>query len=93
MMQYFQKKIDNYKYQDIWANRQTDGRIYLTKEWLLGCIGKSCNSCGDALVYSRAGGKIDCNLTAQRLDNSVGHYVDNVVPYCIYCNMAMSNRE
>ena len=25
--------------------------------------------------------------------HSVGHYVDNVVPYCIYCNMAMSNRE
>ena len=93
MMQYFQKKIDNYKYQDNRANRQTDGRPYLNKEWLLGCIGKSCNSCGDALVYSRAGGKIDCNLTAQRLDNSVGHYVDNVVPYCIYCNMSMSNRE
>ena len=93
MMQYFQKKIDNYKYQDKRADRQTEGRPYLSKEWLLGCIGKSCNSCGDALVYSRAGGKIDCNLTAQRLDNSVGHYVDNVVPYCIYCNMAMSNRE
>ena len=93
MMQYFQKKIDNYKYQDKRAKRGIDGQGYLSKEWLLGCIGKSCNSCGDALVYSRAGGKIDCNLTAQRVDSNLGHYVDNVVPYCIYCNMYMSNRE
>ena len=30
MMQYLQKKIDNYKYQDKRATRQIYGRIYLT---------------------------------------------------------------
>ena len=92
-MQYFQKKVDNYKYQDKKAKRQIDERCYLSKDWLLGCIGKSCNSCGDCLTYSRAGGKIDCNLSAQRIDNNIGHQNDNVVPYCLYCNMYMSNRE
>ena len=93
MMQYFQKKVDNYKYQDKKTKRQIDERSYLSKDGLLGCIGKSCNSCGDCLVYSRAGGKIDCNLSAQRIDNNIGHQNDNVVPYCLYCNMYMSNRE
>jgi ABC-type transport system involved in Fe-S cluster assembly fused permease/ATPase subunit len=37
-------------------------------------------------------GKIDCNLTAQRVCNSEAHHLDNVVPYCVYCNTAMSNR-
>ena len=93
MLQYFQKKVDNYKYQDKRANREIDGRKYINKEWLLGCIGTSCGSCGDCLTYSRAGCKIDCNLTAQRIDCKVGHQLDNVVPFCTWCNMALSNRE
>ena len=44
-------------------------------------------------MYSRVYSKIDCNLSAQRIDNNIGHQIDNIVPYCIYCNMAMSNRE
>ena len=93
MIQYFQKKVVNYKSQDKKAKRIIDESKYINKEWLFVCIGKSCGSCGDCLTYARAGGKIDCNLTAQRLDNDLGHYLDNVVPYCIWCNMAMSNRE
>ena len=93
MMQYFQKKVDNYKSQDKKAKRIMDESKYINKEWLFGCIGKSCGRCGDCLTYDRTGGKIDCNLTAQRLDNALGHYIDNIVPYCVWCNMAMSNRE
>ena len=94
MMQYLQRKVDRYKGQDKKAKRPIDDGSYITKEWLLSCIGKSCNSCGDCLMYSRVHSKIDCNLiSAQRIDNNIGHQIDNVVPYCIYCNMAMSNRE
>jgi len=93
MMQYFQRKVDAYKYQDKRAKRETDGPNYITKEWLFGCIGKGCGRCGDNLTYERVGGKIDCNLTAQRLNCSIGHYLDNVVGYCQFCNMAVSNRE
>ena len=35
-----------------------------TKEWLLGCLGKSCGSCGDCLPYGMARTKAECNLTA-----------------------------
>ena len=43
-------------------------------------------------TYNRSQGKIDCNLTAQRVCNNEAHHLDNVVPYCVYCNTAMSNR-
>ena len=49
---------------------------------------------GDGLEWEYVyGGKVDCNLAAQRVDCNEGHVVCNVVPYCIYCNTAMSNRE
>ena len=93
MMQYFQRKVDAYKYQDKRAKREIGDGKYVDKEWLFGCIGKGCARCGDCLTYERVGGKIECNLTAQRLNNDLGHYIDNVVSYCLHCNVAVSNRE
>ncbi|MFM7981404.1 MAG: C-terminal helicase domain-containing protein, partial [Candidatus Fonsibacter sp.] len=65
MIQYFARKVDNYKLQDKKANRSIDQASFITKEWLMGCVSKSRGSCGDCLTYSRLHGKIDCNLTAQ----------------------------
>ena len=93
MMQHFQRKVDRYKQQDRKAKRKIEDEGYITKETLAGWVGKSCNSCGDCLSYSRLSGSVECNLTAQRVDNSEGHTVGNVLPYCVYCNMAMGDRE
>ncbi|MFM7981802.1 MAG: C-terminal helicase domain-containing protein, partial [Candidatus Fonsibacter sp.] len=87
MIQYFDKKVENYKLRDKKANRSIDDASFVTKEWLMGCVGKSCGSCGDCLTYNRSHGKIDCNLTAQWVCNEA-HHLDNVIPYCIYCNTA-----
>ena len=87
MLQYFSKKVERYKQQDKRAKRQVSESCFVTVAWLLGCLGKSCSGCGDALVYEK--GK--SNLTANRIDN-VGHEIDNVVPMCCWCNCALSNR-
>ena len=84
MLQYFTRKVDRYKQQDKKARREVDDQNYVTVAWLLGCLGTSCSGCGDALVYEK--GK--SNLTAQRIDNAVGHELDNVVPMCTFCNCA-----
>ena len=68
------------------AKRPIDDAGYITKEWLLGCLGKSC---GDCLTYSRAHGEIECDLTAQRLSNNEYHQFDAIVPYCANCNVYM----
>ena len=88
MLQYLSKKVDRYKQQDKRAKREVHEQNYVTTAWLLSCLGKSCSGCGDALVYEK--GK--SNLTAQRIDNTVGHELDNVVPMCCWCNCALSNR-
>ena len=58
----------------------------------MSCVGKACGSCGDCMTYNRSHGKINCNLTAQRVNNNEAHHLDNIIPYCVYCNTAMSNR-
>jgi hypothetical protein len=88
MLQYFGRKVDRYKQQDKKARRDASNEGYVTREWLMGCLGKSCSECGDALVYEQ--GK--SNLTAQRIDNSIGHQLDNIVPCCVFCNCALSNK-
>ena len=93
MLQYFQRKVEKYKQQDKKAKRPINQNGYITKEILAGWVGLSCSSCGDCLSYSRTGGRVECNITAQRVDNTEGHVVENVLPYCVYCNTAMSNRE
>ena len=72
----FGKKVDRYKQQDRKAKREVQDQCYVTTAWLLSCLGKSCSSCGDALVYEQ--GK--SNLTAQRIDNTIAHEIDNVIP-------------
>ena len=94
MTHYFQNNVERFKQQDRKGKRIVEDSRYITKEWLANCVGKSCNSCGDCLIYTRETGKIECNITAQRLNSKTeGHHLDNIVPYCIHCNCAMSNRE
>jgi hypothetical protein len=89
MLQYFSKKVASYRQQDRKAKREClDEEGYVTAAWLMACLGKSCSECGECLIYEH--GK--SNLTAQRVDNSLAHQIDNVVPCCIWCNCALSSR-
>ncbi|MFM7979862.1 MAG: hypothetical protein ACKPKO_11155, partial [Candidatus Fonsibacter sp.] len=92
MIQYLTRKVENYKLQDKKANRSIDDASCITKVWLMGCVGKSCVSCGDCLTYNRSHGKIYRNLTAQRVCNNEAHHLNNVIPYCVFCNTSMPNR-
>ena len=87
-LQYFTRKVDRYKQQDKKARRGVQEHCYVTAVRLLGCLGKSCSGCGDALIYER--GK--STLTANRIDNTVGHELDNMVPMCCWCSCALSNK-
>jgi hypothetical protein len=88
MLQYFAKKVERYKQQDKKAQREVNESCFVTVKWLTDCLGKCCNGCGDALVFER--GK--SNLTANRIDTTVGHEIDNIVPYCCWCNCCLSNK-
>ena len=88
LLQHFSKKVEAYNKQDKKATRELTESHYVTVKWLTDCLGKSCSGCGDALVYER--GK--SNLTANKIDNSVRHEIDNIVHYCCWCNCCISNK-
>lgn len=55
----------------------------LTKQWLLdNIIGKACTYCGTS----------DEGIGCDRIDNSLGHAIANVVPCCGLCNRTRSNH-
>jgi hypothetical protein len=58
-------------------NREND----LTKEFIAEQIAKGCSYCGETKI----------RMTLDRIDNTRGHTMDNVVPACIRCNYVRGN--
>jgi hypothetical protein len=88
---YFAKKIEGYKSQDAKANRAISNN-YVSVDWLMKCINEPCYECGCNLELNFDSGFPTSNITAQRLDNSLDHNLDNIVPMCVVCNCALSNK-
>ena len=92
-MALLEKKVEGYKLQDRRANRAIEQKNYVTVGWLMKAFGSCCGNCGDVLTYTiDDDGKIETTLTAQRMDNTAVHQLDNILPYCKWCNCAMSNK-
>jgi len=89
--QYLEHKVEGYVKQDDRADRVIEAN-YVNVEWLSKCIGKKCGRCQCQLYCEVHNNNVVCNITAQRLDNSISHSVDNIIPYCVYCNVGQSNR-
>jgi ribosomal protein S24E len=86
---YLDKKVANYKKQDLQNGIEiTDN--YITVDWLKKQMGKKCADCDDCMYFDIDNNAIDCNLTAERLDNSEGHHLNNIVPLCCSCNQKRS---
>ena len=90
---YLRRKVEAYREQDGKAGRDIEADTYVTAEWLEACCGKPCQNCGDCLYACFWRGKVESNITAQRINNNIGHQSDNIVPFCKWCNCAMGNRE
>ena len=88
---YFEKKIEGYKLQDAKANRPISDK-YVTVDWLMKCINKPCCECGCNLELNLETCFPSSNITAQRVDNSLSHNLDNIIPMCKICNCSLSNK-
>ena len=83
-------KIKGYREQD--NNRIINDNNYVDVKWLSNCINKLCSNCNELLYANVEGGKVDSNITADRIDNLMGHSKDNIRGCCKYCNSYLSNK-
>ena len=83
---YFNNKVKNYKKQDNEAKREISKDNYVNADWFYENMEKCCEGCGNGFFYTVRNGNAFTNLTAQRKDNNFDHNLNNISPYCIYCN-------
>ena len=88
---YLDFKIENYKDQDVKAGRSIDVDNFVDRNWFINQFGKQCGRCGDCFKFDIKCGKVvDCNLTANREDNTECHHTNNLTPLCITCNTKLA---
>ncbi len=65
-----------------------DKNNFVNFEWLENSINKKCGCCGNGfnLEFYEDYPFVSSDLTAQRLDNNLPHYLDNTIPMCVNCN-------
>ena len=94
ILAYFKRRVAGYKQQDM---ERTKDRLpkevidnYVTPEWLDSCANKICSGkCNNMLYVHFRDGNTYTNITAQRLDNSLYHTLDNIQPMCKNCNCSL----
>jgi hypothetical protein len=87
---YLDFKVQKYRKQDKDAGRKINHKNFITVQWLKDQYGKTCPGCGDCLTFEMVGGKVESNLTADRLDNDLENTLDNITPLCCTCNQRKS---
>ena len=88
---YFNNKVRNYKKQDNEAKRQISKDNYVNSDWFYKDMSERCGGCRTGLFYTIRSGNAYTDLTAQRLDNSLPHYLNNIVPYCNICTVSYTH--
>ena len=96
LKQYFTDKLRSYKFQDTKANRMFKDDEFVTFEQfgeLYSALPlKCCKICYTAFEKEVVDGKVICNISLDRLDNSKAHIKGNLQILCTSCNIAKSDN-
>ena len=97
---YFLNKINGYKTQDKKAGREIDNENYIDIAWFNKnwkatphCKGLKNRPCGQAFYIISDNGKIKSNITADRINNTKGHEINNCQILCAACNTRKTNTH
>ena len=83
--------MSNYAKQDKAAGRDflADAQCgnYINVNWLKSCINTTCGCCGNKFTIDIDDNyNVSSDITAQRIDNTLPHNLNNIEPMCIVCN-------
>jgi hypothetical protein len=90
---YFDRKISGHKSQDNAAGRLISKDFYVTAEELASYANGNCFNCGTHLYLDFKDGNVITNITGDRIDNDIGHQLDNIRPCCRACNCSLSEKK
>ena len=89
------RKIASYRQQDILKKRLNNERLInynYVKNLLLKCQLK-CHYCSEDSLILYETRRDMCQWTVDRIDNSIGHDIDNIVISCLKCNLQRKTRS
>ena len=93
IMAYFNRKVSGYKSQDNAAGRLIPKDFYVTAEKLESYANMNCFNCHTHLYLDFKDGNVITNITADRIDCSLSHTLDNIRPCCRACNCSLSDKS
>jgi hypothetical protein len=93
IMSYFNRTISGYKSQDNAAGRLISKYFHVTAEKLESYANRKCFRCGTHLYLYFKDGNTITNITADRIDCSLCHTLDNIRPCCRSCNCILSDKN
>lgn len=89
------RKIASYRQQDVLKKRLNSERLInyeYVKNLLLTCQLK-CHYCKEDSLILYETRRDMCQWTVDRIDNSIGHDIDNIVISCLQCNLQRKTRS
>ena len=100
MKRYLKEKVSNYMSQDKINNFEIDKNNYIDVNWFMKKLPNlftksslgNCSSCGIPYELYIKNSKVYSNITADRINNNIGHSIDNCTLLCKDCNCAKSNN-
>lgn len=93
---YFSHKVKGYKEQDSVAKRAYDEKDFVDVEWIQEQIdinSCSCSHCGNVMDMEIIDGRVESNITVDRMDNSIAHIKTNCKLACLLCNVSKRDLE
>jgi hypothetical protein len=92
MNKFFELKIKDYQIQDTKAKRTLDSKNYVNPEWFKQFLASPCPKCNNTYNMHHDKYRFYADITANRLDNSLCHSLDNIEPCCSKCNSDLSDK-
>ena len=84
---YVQSKVEGYyKVQDRKKVRETESEECVDVEWMMDGMNSNCQRCSKRFNFTIKNGSLCSDFTAQRLENSIGHFRSNCTILCKQCN-------
>lgn len=92
----FTNKLNGYKYQDKLKNFNNDKLKLITNQHVVDLLVSSdckCYYCQQdvAIIYNYV--RTKNQWTLDRIDNNIGHVIDNIVIACLQCNLQRRKKE